>query len=97
MLVAVREVEDALVAYETEQARRKSLADCVQSSKEAVELAQLGYDEGATDLLAVLDAQRTLYAARDALAEADQTVVLSLVGLYKALGGGWNVADSEPP
>ena len=96
VLNAVREVEDALVACTTEQTRRRALADAVESSRQAVELAQLSYEEGATDLLAVLDTQRTLYAAQDALAGADQTVVLSLIALYKALGGGWDVGEVKP-
>jgi NodT family efflux transporter outer membrane factor (OMF) lipoprotein len=91
VVAAIREVEEALVTYATEQTRRAALAECVRSGRESVELAQLGYEAGATDLLAVLDAQRTLFAAEDALAEADQTVVTSLVALYKALGGGWGV------
>lgn len=97
VLNAVREVEDALVACTTEQARRRSLADAVESSRQAVELAQLSYEEGATDLLAVLDAQRTMYAAQDALATADQITALSLIGLYKALGGGWDENEVNHP
>lgn len=97
VLNAFREVEDALVACATERARRRSLADAVEASRQAVELAQLSYEGGATDLLAVLDAQRTLYAAQDALATADQTFVLSLIALYKALGGGWEVDGENHP
>jgi outer membrane protein TolC len=41
------------------------------------------------DLLDVLEVQRNLYAAQDALAQADQTVSSDLVAIYKALGGGW--------
>ncbi len=93
VLAAIREVEDALVTYTTVQARRRSLGEAAERSRQAVDLAQLSYDAGATDLLTVLDAQRTLYAAQDALAEADQTVVLSLVALYKSLGGGWGPAN----
>jgi NodT family efflux transporter outer membrane factor (OMF) lipoprotein len=97
VLGAVREVEDALVTCLTEQTRRRSLADTVESSRQSVELAQLAYDQGATDLLAVLDVERTLYSAQDALAATDQTVVTSVVALYKALGGGWDVAaDTQP-
>lgn len=91
LINAVREVEDALATYASVQARRRSLADGVELSRQAVELAQFAYDEGATDLLTVLDAQRTLYTAQDALAGTDQAVVLSLVALYKALGGGWDL------
>jgi outer membrane protein, multidrug efflux system len=97
VLNAVREVEDALVACTTEKTRCRALAEAVESSRQAVDLAQLSYEEGATDLLAVLDAQRILYAAQDALAGADQTVVISLIALYKALGGGWDMGGVKPP
>ena len=92
VLNAIREVEDALVVHRTEQAQRGSLAQAVETGRQSVELAQLSYEEGATDLLAVLDARRTLYAAQDALAESEQTIWTSLIGLYKALGGGWDAA-----
>jgi len=39
--------------------------------------------------LGVLDSERSLYAAQDALVQSDQTIALDLVQLYKALGGGW--------
>jgi outer membrane protein, multidrug efflux system len=97
VLKAIREVEDALIAHTTEQARRRSLANAVESSRQAVELAQLAYEAGATDLLVVLDVQRMLYAAQDALAEADQGAMMCLVGLYKAIGGGWDVAAATQP
>jgi outer membrane protein TolC len=89
---AIREVEDTLAIYTTELRRSQSLAASAEASRESVELAQLAYEQGATDLLAVLDAQRALYSAQDTLAETDQNVVTSLIGLYKALGGGWDIA-----
>ena len=47
------------------------------------------YREGAAPYLSVLDAQRTLLRAQDAVAEAETASYTSLVALYKALGGGW--------
>jgi NodT family efflux transporter outer membrane factor (OMF) lipoprotein len=91
---AIREVEDALLVFNSEQIRSSALADSAESSGESVELAQLAYDQGATDLLAVLDARRELYAAQDTLAASEQTVLTSVVALYKALGGGW-AGDKE--
>jgi outer membrane protein TolC len=41
------------------------------------------------DFLTVLDAQRSLLAAEDELAQSDRAVSDDLVSLYKALGGGW--------
>ena len=52
-------------------------------------LAQLRYREGADSLLAVLDAQRTLFAAQDQMAQLRLARLTAAVNLYKALGGGW--------
>jgi outer membrane protein TolC len=41
------------------------------------------------------DSERSLYAAQDALVQSDQTVSLNLVQLYKALGGGWQIATNS--
>ena len=47
------------------------------------------YKEGLTDFLNVLNSQRSLYASEDALVQSERTIVIDLVALYKALGGGW--------
>jgi outer membrane protein TolC len=52
---------------------------------------------GLADFLGVLDAERSLYAAQDALVQSDQTVSLDLVQLYKALGGGWQNETGPAP
>ncbi|MFB3785250.1 MAG: efflux transporter outer membrane subunit [bacterium] len=87
---AFREVEDALTAYGQEQLRNQSLAQSVASSRTAAGLARERYEAGITGFLAVLDAERSLYAAADALARSDEQMALNLIALYKALGGGWN-------
>jgi outer membrane protein TolC len=50
------------------------------------------YANGRIGVLDVLDSQRTLYSAQDQLARSDQALAVSLITLYKALGGGWEVA-----
>jgi hypothetical protein len=45
----------------------------------------------------VLDAQRSLYAAEDQLIRSDRTVGVTLIAIYKALGGGWALDDSLRP
>lgn len=89
VLNALREVEDSLTSYRTEQLRRKSLADAVDESRQAVDLARQQYEKGVIDFLEVLDAQRSLLDAQDVLAQSDSAISLDLVSLYKALGGGW--------
>jgi outer membrane protein, multidrug efflux system len=95
VLIALQEVEDAIVAYSREQVRRVSLAQSVDANKRAVTLANQRYAAGLTDFLSVLDAQRSLYAAQDQLVQSERTVSENLVALYKALGGGWETLESE--
>ncbi len=89
VLVALEDAENALTAYAREQTRRESLSQSVQANEQALELSTQLYNNGLADFLHVLDSERSLYAAQDALVKSDQTVSLNLVQLYKALGGGW--------
>ena len=95
VLVALEDAENALVAYAKEQTRRRSLAQSVQSSEAAFHLSSDLYRSGLVDFLNVLDAERTLYVAQDALVGSTESVSLDLVQLYKALGGGWQ-QESAP-
>ena len=89
VLTSFEEVENGLVAYANEQIRRHSLADAVTSSQKSLDLANKLYANGLTDFLHVLDTERSLYQAQDALVQSDRTVSANLVSLYKSLGGGW--------
>ena len=93
VLVALEETEDAITAYAREQVRRKSLSESVEANRQSLELSTQLYKSGLADFLGVLDSERSLYAAQDALVQSDQTVSLNLVQLYKALGGGWETAE----
>lgn len=90
VIVALKEVEDALIAYDKEQERRAALERAVAANRKAVRLAKLLYTEGQTDFLSVLDAQRSLFLTEDTLALSTQAVSTELVALYKAVGGGWS-------
>ena len=92
MLTSFEDVENALVGYAKEQVRRSSLEDAVKSSRESLRLAQQLYSNGLTNFINVLDAERSLYQAEDQLVQSERTVILNLIKLYKALGGGWNLA-----
>ena len=89
VLTALSDVDNALVSYDREQARRVSLSQAVDSNQRAVNLSLQLYTRGLLDFLSVLDAERSLFAAQDALVQSDQAVSTDLVALYKALGGGW--------
>lgn len=91
ILTSLEEVENALVSYSQEQERRDRLNDAVAHSQLAVDLATEQYKAGLVDFLSVLDAQRDLYANEDQLVQSQTSVTTNLVGLYRALGGGWKL------
>jgi NodT family efflux transporter outer membrane factor (OMF) lipoprotein len=91
ILTALREVEDGLVAYATEQERRNALADALKQNQESLDLIRSQYQNGLATFLEVLDAQRSVLSTQDQLAQADQSLGADLVTLYKALGGGWEI------
>jgi NodT family efflux transporter outer membrane factor (OMF) lipoprotein len=93
VLTAFREVEDALVAYEAEQRRHRELINGRDASKRALERATELYRAGIGDFLNVLDGERNLYTAEDALAQSEQTLTQQTVALYKALGAGWQAGE----
>jgi outer membrane protein, multidrug efflux system len=95
VLDALRDVETALVAYANAQSRRTQLAAEANADADATHLAMVLYERGLESFLAVLDAERALYAADDALALSERDTALALVALYKSLGGGWQTASTE--
>jgi NodT family efflux transporter outer membrane factor (OMF) lipoprotein len=89
VLMSFEDVENSLVAYAKEQIRRRSLEDAVTSSRDSLHLANQLYSNGLASFINVLDAERSLYQAEDALVQSDKAVTQNLISLYKALGGGW--------
>ena len=91
VLLALEDTENALTRYAKQQARLAIVADQAQAARRAEVLAQIRYREGSEDFLTLLDAQRTQLSADDALAAAEAEVNVSVVAVYKALGG-WGQA-----
>jgi outer membrane protein, multidrug efflux system len=89
VLLALEETENALVDFQRQQARRDALRASAQASEKAVGLAKLRYQFGVADFLTVLDAERTRLIAEDLLADSETRTALTLIAVYKALGGGW--------
>jgi multidrug efflux system outer membrane protein len=97
VLTALEDTENSFVAYSTQQAQLKSLTDQAQASRRAAELADTQYREGVADFLVLLDAQRTQLDAEDSVAQAETAVNVSVVAIYKALGGvGQPLNDAGP-
>ena len=100
VLNALREVEDAMIAFLRTQEEERYLAQSATASRRAVDLAMLQYREGLTSYQRVLDTQRFLTQQLDLLSDTQGTVVTNLVALYKSLGGGWQIrvgGDFVPP
>ena len=89
ILSSLEDVENAIVAYNTEYVRHQNLSEAVNANRRAVDLASELFTKGLANFLNVLDAERSLYKAEDDLTQSERTVSLNLVTLYKALGGGW--------
>jgi multidrug efflux system outer membrane protein len=89
VLLALEDVENALVEYGREQERRDFLADAVKASERAAVLARQRYDQGTANFLEVLDAERVKLQAEAALAASQTQTATDLISLFKALGGGW--------
>jgi NodT family efflux transporter outer membrane factor (OMF) lipoprotein len=93
VLSALVDVENALAAIHNLDAAREFQIDSMAQSQQAFDGAQLRYRQGAGDFLAVLEAQRTLQAARDQYSQYKLARLQALVGLCKALGGGWQLQE----
>jgi NodT family efflux transporter outer membrane factor (OMF) lipoprotein len=95
VLKAQQEVEDALVAFLRAQERAEFLAQSTSAAKNSLDLAVLQYREGAKDFTTVLTAQQALQSEQDNLAITLGNISSSLVGVYRALGGGWEIREGK--
>jgi NodT family efflux transporter outer membrane factor (OMF) lipoprotein len=95
VLKAQQEVEDALVAFLRAQERAEFLAQSVTAAKRSLDLAVLQYREGTKDFTTVLIAQQALLTEQDNLASTLGNISGNLVGVYRALGGGWEIREGK--
>jgi len=89
VLRALEETENALVDFGKLQQRRDYFRAAVTAGEKAAHLARLRYQDGVSDFLAVLDAERRLLETQNTLAQTETETATALVAVYKALGGGW--------
>ncbi|MCX6922058.1 MAG: TolC family protein, partial [Verrucomicrobia bacterium] len=94
VLNALEETENALVDFGREQARRDFLRSSERSATQAMALARQRYEGGISDFLPVLDAQRSQLVIQAQLAQSETRTATSLVAIFKALGGGWEIGQS---
>jgi outer membrane protein, multidrug efflux system len=95
VLIALREVADALTALGKLSDAETGQDYSVRALQEAVQHAMDRYQHGLASYYEVLEAQQQLYPAQNALAQIRRNRLLVHVGLYKALGGGWSVSDAQ--
>jgi outer membrane protein, multidrug efflux system len=86
---AFREVSDGLVAYQRTREFRAKQEERTQANRDATELANVRYEGGVTSYLEVLYNEQELFTAELSLALARRNELLSVIQLYRALGGGW--------
>ncbi len=97
VLTAVVDVENSLVGFVSERQRADQLRRSVRTATDAVRLSQTQYERGLATFVNVLDAQRQRLVSQDAFARSRGRVVLNMIRLYKAIGGGWSESLLRTP
>lgn len=95
VLQAFRDVEDSLVALRKTGEQRVAQRARVEAERKGLELSEVRYSGGVTDYLEVLDAQRSLFSAELDEVQTIAAQLVSLVQLYKSLGGGWPTGTED--
>ncbi len=94
VLQALEETENALVTHARARDRLVHDEAAVRASNTAAGLARVRYENGASDFLQVLTAERTLLETEDRLARSRTEAATSLIAVYKSLGGGWETPEA---
>src|SRR5581483_10961703 len=87
IIQAFADVENGLVAVQQGARAERLQREVVAASRRAFEISESRLREGTIDLVTLLDTQRVLFQAEDALAQARLAHLLGVVSLYQALGG----------
>ena len=93
---AFADVERALVAVRELALEEKSLNDAVVAARRAYQLSESQLRAGTVDITTVLNTQRTLFGAEDAVSQVRLLRLQAIVSLYQALGGGWALIPPPP-
>jgi outer membrane protein TolC len=97
VLRAAQEAEDSMTGFLRTRDEVQYRVGGEKAARRAVDLALTQYREGATDYTTVLNTQQSLVAQQDQLTAVRGDVALSLIALYKALGGGWQIRQGKDP
>jgi NodT family efflux transporter outer membrane factor (OMF) lipoprotein len=96
VLKAGQEVEDGLAGFLQYQQQARHLEISVAEATDAMELVQAQYEQGLVDFNRVFTTQAQLVSLQDQLAAARGNIALSLIAVYRALGGGWETLAHGP-
>jgi len=94
--VAFREVADALASRATLGEQLRAQTAQAKAEEARLRLTDLRYQNGVANYFEVLDAQRSVFAARQAVVQLQLLQTQNQVSLYKVLGGGWKEPAATP-
>lgn len=99
VLLALEDIENAVVALDTAQRRERELTIALDAAGNAAFLSRNQYRSGLTDFTTLSQQEATLLSSRNAAAQARADAATALVQLFGALGGGWDAAvvPQAPP
>ncbi len=95
VLQAQQEVENSLIGFLKAQQRAQKLVGATGAAQRSVDLATLQYRQGITDFTTVLTAEQNLLTYQDSLASTLGDISSNLVGVYRAMGGGWQLRQGQ--
>lgn len=97
ILQAARDVDSSATDLIKSREQLVINEEVVVAAKRALDIATLRYREGFSDFSRVLEAQRSYFTQNERVVSTRSDMVLSLIALYKALGGGWEPGRLRPP
>ncbi|ODP38755.1 RND transporter [Sphingomonas turrisvirgatae] len=97
VLIALEEVENAVVALQAAQAREREFAIALDAARNSAILSRSSYRAGLADFLTLSQAEASLISARNGLVQARADRSSALIQLYLALGGGWDATRVPAP
>jgi NodT family efflux transporter outer membrane factor (OMF) lipoprotein len=95
VLRAWQDADNALTAYDQAQGRAEKVAEAVKQNETALAAARQRYTEGVVDFLNVIAAENSLLDSQNALETTKTQILVGAVGIFKALGGGWQIAEPK--
>ncbi|MBA4749573.1 MAG: efflux transporter outer membrane subunit [Alphaproteobacteria bacterium] len=96
VLGALEDLDTSMVVFARQREERDQLVIAASSSIQAADLADKRYRGGIDDYRTFLDAETTMFSAKDQLAVSEINTATNLIAIYKALGGGWQMAKAVP-